>query len=215
MFIQYLFTDFQYFYWWILIAVGSVCLHELFHALAAYWEGDSTAKDLGYFTLNPLKHMGGASLLLLLFTGMCWGLCPVNPNKFRHKHGDALVSFAGPFANLLLMVLSGISILLLALVFQHAMTPIIENLMQFLQLAAIANAAFFILNLLPIPPLDGHSVLSSFFPSTKPFYESLGNAGFILVFLIFTIPSANHIFWESAETLSQGNLSFWSGLLGF
>lgn len=36
MFIQYLFTDFQYFYWWILIAVGSVCLHELFHALAAY-----------------------------------------------------------------------------------------------------------------------------------------------------------------------------------
>lgn len=215
MFIQYLFTDFQYFYWWILIAVGSVCLHELFHALAAYWEGDSTAKELGYFTLNPMKHMGGASLLLLLFTGMCWGLCPVNPSKFRHRYGDALVSFAGPFANLLIMIASGLSIVLLASLFQHDMTPAITNLMQFLQLATVVNAAFFILNLLPIPPLDGHGIFSSFFPASKPFYQNLGNAGFILIFLIFSIPAARSLFWKSAETLSQGNLVLWSGLLGF
>lgn len=162
-----------------------------------------------------MKHMGGASLLLLLFTGMCWGLCPVNPSKFRHRYGDALVSFAGPFANLLIMIASGLSIVLLASLFQHDMTPAITNLMQFLQLATVVNAAFFILNLLPIPPLDGHGIFSSFFPASKPFYQNLGNAGFILIFLIFSIPAARSLFWKSAETLSQGNLVLWSGLLGF
>lgn len=215
MFFEYLFTDSQYFLWWVIIATASICLHELFHALAAYWEGDSTAKDLGYFTLNPLKHMGGASLVMLMLTGMCWGLCPVNPSKFRHKYGDALVSFAGPFANLLLMTLSSLLMLLLAATMGSSPSSLQVNLLQFLQLAAVANAAFFIFNLLPIPPLDGHSILSSFFPRMKPVYENLGNAGFLLLFLLFMMPGASKLFWGSAETLSRGNLALWNSLFGF
>lgn len=215
MFFQYLFTDSQYFFWWVLIAAGSVCLHELFHALAAYWQGDSTARDAGYFTLNPLKHMGGASIVILLLTGMCWGLCPVDPSRFRHKYGDALVSFAGPFANLLLMALSSLALIILSGTIGESATSLQMSLFKFFQLAAVANAAFFIFNLIPIPPLDGHSIISSFLPQTRPFFHSLGNAGFIVVFLVFSIPNARAAFWGSADILSQGSMILWGRLFGF
>lgn len=215
MFFEYLFTDPRYFLWWVMIAAGSVCLHELFHALAAYWEGDSTAKDAGYFTLNPLKHMGGSSLVVLMLTGMCWGLCPVNPSRFRHQYGDALVAFAGPFANLLLLVLSGLAILLLSSGLGDTSGPLQMNLLSFFKLAAIANAAFFLFNLIPIPPLDGHSIISSFLPGTRHFFQSMGNAGFIVVFLLFSIPAARAAFWGGASILSQGSVLLWSGLFGF
>ncbi|WP_373531229.1 site-2 protease family protein [Vampirovibrio sp.] len=214
MFIQYLFSDAQYFFWWVIIAAGSVCLHELFHALAAYWEGDSTAKDAGYFTLNPLKHMGGASLVVLMLTGMCWGLCPVNPSRFRHTYGDALVAFAGPFANLLIMALSGLAALLLMSAMGESASALQMNLLRFFRLAAMANAAFFLFNLIPIPPLDGHSIISSFLPGTRSFFQSMGNAGFMVVFILFSIPAARAFFWGGATLLSQGSMLLWSGLLG-
>ena len=125
MFLRYLLTDSQYFIWWVTISVFSVCLHELFHALAATYEGDDTPKQLGYLTLNPLVHMGQQSLIILLLTGMCWGLCPVNPRKFRHRYGDALVAFAGPFANLLLMILFALSSLVLAIMTQKGLVSVV------------------------------------------------------------------------------------------
>lgn len=205
MFFQYLFTDSQYFFWWISIAVFSVCLHELFHALAAYYEGDDTAKQLGYFTLNPLKHMGPQSLIILILTGMCWGLCPVNPRKFRHRYGDALVSFAGPFANLLLMVtfaLLGIGITLAAKA-GVVSEVLYNNLDSFFAMASRANAAFFLLNMIPLPPLDGHSIAASFIPGLRETYARMGSGGYALIFILFYLPMGNRIFWGLADQLSQ------------
>jgi Zn-dependent protease len=214
MFFQYLFTDFQYFFWWICILVFSVCLHELFHALAAYWEGDSTAKDQGYFTLNPLIHMGPASLVLLLLTGMCWGLCPVDPSKFRHKYGDALVSFAGPFANLLLLIVAaGLACLLMAVNFSFFPSVVQMNLLKFLQLFAYVNAALFLFNLIPIPPLDGHAIVGSFFPNTKPIYAQLGDSGFIVLFLLMSISGGSRLLWGCAEILAGSCFSVFSAML--
>lgn len=205
MFFEYLFTDFQYFFWWVTIAVFSVCVHELFHALAAYYEGDDTAKQLGYFTLNPMVHMGPQSLIILMLTGMCWGLCPVTPSKFRHKYGDALVSFAGPFANLLLMVLFallGIAVIIAGQFHWLPQTPAI-NLEHFCLMASRANAAFFLLNMLPVPPLDGHSIVANFFPGMREFYVRLGSAGYMLILLLMWLPIGfNQLFWKLAEQLS-------------
>ncbi|HEY9744681.1 MAG TPA: site-2 protease family protein [Oculatellaceae cyanobacterium] len=205
MFVETLFTAPEYFLWWILIAVFSVCLHELFHALAAYYEGDDTAKRLGYFTLNPLVHMGTQSLVILLLTGMCWGACPVNPSRFRHRYGEALVAFAGPFANLLLMflfALAGIAVAFCGSLNLIPETPA-NNLERFLSMASRANAAFFLLNMLPVPPLDGHGIAVSLFPSLRPFYARLGQAGFALIILLFWLPVGfSRFFWQLSAQMS-------------
>ncbi len=203
MFIQYLFTDFQLFLWGVTIVVLSVCTHEFFHALAAYYEGDDTAKRAGYFTINPMVHMGPQSIILLLLTGMCWGSCPVNPARFRHKYGDALVAFAGPFANLLLMVLFALLIFAAPwIVLPFGASPVMaENLSRFFQMATTTNAALFILNMIPFPPLDGHSIVMNFFPGTRPFYASLGPMGFGLLMILMFL-GLGKILWASAYMLS-------------
>ena len=55
---------------WMVLIIFSVCCHELLHALAAKWLGDSTAADAGHITLNPLKQMGWTALILLLLLGI-------------------------------------------------------------------------------------------------------------------------------------------------
>jgi Zn-dependent protease len=203
MFFNYLFTDSQFFFWWITIAVFSVCVHELFHALAAYCEGDDTAKKLGYFTLNPMVHMGPQSLIILMFTGMCWGLCPVNPSKFRHKYGDALVSFAGPFANLLLMVAFTCLGFASTYLYTSETQTVNVNFQNFCAMAAKANAAFFLLNMIPLPPFDGHSIAANFVPGLRDFYARMGNAGLAFIFLLFWLPvGIGEKFWQLASHLS-------------
>lgn len=209
MFIQYLFSDFQYFIYWIVIIIISISLHEFFHALAAYYEGDTTAKDQGYFTLDPVRHMGVPSLILLIMAGICWGLCPVNPSKFRHRFGDALVSFAGPFANLLLLIIFST---LYAIFNKYNISfmahNVQDNLLYFFKLASIANAALIIFNLIPIPPLDGSKMFENAFPSLRNFYSQIGNAGFAVIFLLFWMPGFNKAFWEfaGASAISVRNI---------
>lgn len=205
MFIENLFTDFQYFFFWVTIVVFSTCLHELFHALAASWQGDDTAKDLGYFTMNPLVHMGLPSLLILFLMGLCWGACPVNPSRFKHRYSDAIVAFAGPFANLLLVF---VSLFLLGRVEAgglgflppHAQV----NMEKFLHLAALCNAALFILNMIPLPPLDGSTVMARLVPAVRGFYEQIQGGGFVMLFLLFYLPFGfGSWFWGTAANLTK------------
>jgi len=211
MFIQNLFTDFQFFFWWFTIMVLSVCVHEFFHAWAAHYEGDDTAKQAGFFTLNPMVHMGPASLIILVLTGMCWGACPVNPNRFRHRYGDALVAFAGPFANLLLMVLFALATLITLHAPHMALS---EKLIEFCRLASMLNAALFLLNMIPLPPLDGHAVVRNFFPETAGFYNQIGFAGYLIVFVALSIPVLGHAFWGLATTLSVSTFLLFGMVLG-
>lgn len=181
----------------------SVCLHELFHALAAYWEGDSTAKSLGYFTLNPMMHMGPASLIIPLLTGMCWGQCPVDSSRFRHQYGDALASFAGPFANLLLLILSASLVAFMIFIPVPLMPEVVQaNLLKFLQLMSYVNASLFLFNLIPIPPLDGHAILAAFFPKARVFYSQMDESGLIVLFLLLSLPMGSELLWGRAEALS-------------
>ncbi|MCK5845103.1 MAG: site-2 protease family protein, partial [Victivallales bacterium] len=86
----------------LLIIVFSICCHEYMHARTALWQGDDTAARTGHLTLNPLKQMGLISIFMLFMFGIAFGQVPVNPNKMRKPWGEALVSFAGPFANIAL-----------------------------------------------------------------------------------------------------------------
>ena len=193
--------------------VFSICVHELGHAVMAYQEGDDTAKNLGYFTLNPMVHMGSASLVLLFLVGICWGACPVNPSKFKKPYSDALVSFAGPMANLLLLVSFALMGVLLSLGASLLPDVAVTNLLEFSYLGAKLNAALFLLNMLPLPPLDGHVVWASIFPPLKSFYAQVGNAGFVVIMMLFWLPIGfSEFFWDLSATMARtcyGVMTFW------
>ena len=85
----------EYYFSVVVAVVISIVLHELGHGFAAIWQGDDTPRISGHMTLNPLVHMGGFSLFLLVMAGIAFGQMPVNPGRFRSRYGNALVAAAG------------------------------------------------------------------------------------------------------------------------
>ncbi len=171
MFIDLLFEESTRFYYFsvVITVIISIVLHELAHGWAAIHEGDDTPIRLGHMTGDPRVHMGGLSLALVCVMGLGWGAMPVNRRNFRRKYSDALVSFAGPAMNLLLSFLALTTFALLmkystgiaerALIDPgHASVRFVEFLYTFGQF----NIALFFLNMVPVPPLDGASILSDF-----------------------------------------------------
>jgi Zn-dependent protease len=183
MFFTQLFHNPAYFLNVVVIIIVSITIHEFFHAVAALSQGDDTAVKAGRLTLNPLVHMGQASILMLVFLGIAWGETPVNESRFKYPFSRALVSFAGPFANLLLLCVSVWVVLLLrkaALPYAAA-----DATMDFFSVAALLNAFLFLLNMLPLPPLDGFSVLETFLPFLRRFTLSLSQYGFFILIVLF------------------------------
>lgn len=147
---------------WIVWVIGSIVLHELAHGWAAIRLGDNTPIETGHMTWNPLVHMGGMSLIVFALVGIAWGAMPVNPNRFRGRHADALVAAAGPAMNL---SLAAICILAGGLWEAYASgvgSPLFENFGTFFFAGAFLNIILAAFNLLPVPPLDGSRILASF-----------------------------------------------------
>ncbi len=154
---------------WIVWVIGSIVLHELGHGWAAMACGDRTPVESGHMTWNPVVHMGWHSLLAFTIIGIAWGQMPVNPGRLRGRHADAKVAFAGPIMNL---GLAATAILLggfwLALGSGHvvgsftASPPVFADVQRFFMIGAGLNLLLFVLNMLPIPPLDGSRILAHF-----------------------------------------------------
>ena len=173
----------------------SIIIHELAHGSVALRLGDTTAKEAGRLTLNPLKHIdlfGTIILPLILifsystsgFAGPIFGWAkpvPINPFNFKdQKWGTLKVSLAGPATNFLIAVIFGLAIRFLP-----------ASLSQFSLLFGIIvfyNFLWGIFNLVPLPPLDGSWILFRFLPNKifanfKIFLSQYGF--FILIFFIF------------------------------
>jgi len=179
------------------IFLFSVVIHEVSHGLMANYLGDSTAKDSGRLSLNPLVHLDivgsllvpGFLLLLSRFSGVGiifgWAKpVPVNFNRLRdQKYGVAKVSLAGPAANLFLALFFG---LLIRFVLSHwAGLNFVDNLTEVFGLIVWVNLLLAIFNLLPIPPLDGSHILLTFLPQAWKKYGMLLQRYSLILLLVF------------------------------
>lgn len=169
----------------------ALTLHEVAHGLVAYRLGDPTARNAGRLTLNPLKHLDPLGTIAFFLVKFGWAKpVPVNPIYFRNiKQGMLLVALAGPVTNLLLAIAS--AIVLKGLLFTAQMTEIpaligaLYPLMQMLAASVWINLVLCVLNLLPIPPLDGSKILAGILPNELALsYMKLERFGFIIL-LVF------------------------------
>ena len=175
--------------------VVAVILHEISHGVVALWFGDRTAKDAGRLTLNPIPHIDPFGSIVLPALGAITGIpvlawakpVPVNPARMRHPRRDLVfVSLAGPATNFLLMI----SAALAARAAYRSVTPVsfIDQLplgIQILFSFALVNLFLGLFNLLPIPPLDGSSLIERVLPETwLPHWYRVRPYGFLLLFLL-------------------------------
>lgn len=181
--ISWLFSEPSLFVIWILAIIVTLTIHEFSHSFSAFFLGDQTAKNEGRMTLNPLSHIDPLGFVMLLFVGFGWAKpVPVNPYSLKNQRlGTAIVSLAGPAANLVGLIIFG-----LAFKFLSPSLGSTNLLTNFLFLLTLVNASLFIFNLLPIPPLDGSKVLLSAIPDKfidfKEKYELYGP--YLLIFLV-------------------------------
>jgi len=212
---------------WFVVFLFSTTLHEAGHALFARLGGDDTAYHGGQVSLNPLPHirrepfgMVLVPVMSFMFMGwmMGWASTPYDPHwAARHPRRQALMSAAGPGANLLLVLVAfgALSILLSqgvlvaparqAVGFSHLAEPgpmygpgsIWHPVATALSVALSLNLLLFVFNLFPIPPLDGSGVVRGLFPDTiGALMDSIGRSPMMgLIGLLIAWQLIPPIFW--------------------
>lgn len=189
-FIRYLTEDPVFYVSAVVSVIVSITLHELGHGVAAIWQGDDTPRSTGHMTLDPTVHMPPFSWLLLLLAGISYGLMPVDPTRFRSKYGDTLVAAAGPAVNL---ILSFVGLTIWA-VWVKATGPLepgaTANFQEFFRIFGVLNLVLCLFNMLPIPPLDGSTVLAGMSNGFRRMVSNPNNqpifmGAFIFLFLYF------------------------------
>lgn len=188
-------------------------VHELAHGWVAYKLGDPTAKMAGRLTLNPFKHLDLIGVLMMYTVGFGWAKpVPVNLNNLRDKRkGTILVAVAGPMSNILLGFISLFIGGIIAKLLETGVIPI--NNEKSLQVFIYVALFFFILvtvninlaifNMLPVPPLDGSRLISSFIPE-EAFYRFARYEQFIgLAFLALVLLVPNDYLSTFIKTVAD------------
>ncbi|MGZ8095535.1 MAG: site-2 protease family protein [Methylosarcina sp.] len=177
---------------WFLPVVFAITVHEVAHGWVAKKYGDNTAFMLGRLTLNPIKHIDVVGtiilpgLLLLTGTGFIFGWAkpvPVDARNFKNpRHDMAIVALAGPLANLSM----AIGWALLARLGVIIGTEYISLPLIYTGIAGISiNLVLALINLLPIPPLDGSRILTGILPARVAWqYNQLERFGFIILLVL-------------------------------
>lgn len=170
--------------------VIGITVHEFSHAWSALMLGDDTAERQGRVTLNPLSHLdpiGSIGILFLVIGGfgLGWGRpVPINPSRLRgHQRGFGLTAIAGPLSNLLLAV-----IFVIPLRFGHLEAGSAAYVV--LRQIVLINMLLASFNLIPIPPLDGHKILTGILPRFwTPYLAPLEQYGVVVLIVLIMFGS--------------------------
>ena len=169
-------------------AIICITIHEMSHGLAAKLMGDNTAETQRRLSLNPLRHIEPAGLVMLVVFKIGWAKpVPVNMMRFRNpKAGMAITALAGPASNFILAAL---------LLFVRGLITIPLSkygwgvtALELFDTTAYLSVCLGLFNLIPIPPMDGSKVLFSFLPDRIYMklmrYERYGMIVIIVVMLL-------------------------------
>src|SRR5258708_1065245 len=200
----------------------AIPLHELGHAVAAYFLGDRSVRYFGYFDLSPskLRRLFDLLGLIAVFIALVgWGRkVPVQPNRISTMRQKVLYELGGPAANLLAAVLFGV---ILRFVLRSGAVPSIASPLDTLTFPLypiwFLNVSIFPFHLLPVPGLDGWSIVEALFKNRNPrFFFDVSTRrqqiwiGVILVIFIgsvFRVPVLNIVmspFYTPASLISLG-----------
>ena len=177
--------------------------HEYAHAKAADLLGDPTPRMMGRLTMNPFVHLDLVGSLALIIGGFGWARpVIVNPTNFKDpRTDDMIVSIAGPMANILMAFIAYVIMRSLDVV------GLLENesLYLVLLLIVVYNINFAILNMMPIPPLDGSHILMNFLPlKWQVHIARFSIVSLLILIAILNSPIATRIFVPLQKSILGG-----------
>ncbi|MDT0348811.1 site-2 protease family protein [Pseudonocardia charpentierae] len=189
----------------VLVVLGgwavSLCLHEFAHALVAHRSGDLSVRARGYLTLDIRRYTNVALTLVLPVLFLLLGGIPlpggavlIDHGAIRSRAARSLVSFAGPAVNLVLG---------LVLVLVVAAVPMAIGLAAALSCLALIQVLAFVLNILPVPGLDGFGVLEPYLsPGARLLAAKVAPwAPLVLLVVLLGLPGASAVLFGIGDAL--------------
>lgn len=184
----------------------AVTVHEYSHGYVADRLGDPTPRFAGRLTLNPIAHLDILGALAFVFFKIGWAKpVPVNFNNLRNPERDMmLVAFAGPFSNIILGAAMGIGVRAFFAFSPEDLHIWGKFVILFLIYGFIVNTSLAVLNLIPIPPLDGSRILGGIMKWGYNYKMARAEMiGIIVLFLLLTMNVLGKIIWPVVGLFSS------------
>lgn len=171
--------------------VAAISVHEWAHAYVATKLGDDTPRLYGRVTLDPRAHIDPIGGLLFLLVGFGWGRPVIyNPLRLKGRFDELWIALAGPAVNLLFALACNIIALGLTSFATHtgSAPTAVGNFIGIVRLVADINVMLAAFNLLPIPPLDGSSIIAAIWPEFRSLFA--GQIGLVILLVLLFFPGS-------------------------
>ena len=171
----------------------AITFHEFAHAFAADRLGDTTPRNQGRLTLNPLSHLDPFGFILLMFAHIGYGKpVQINPNNFNTNKSmgfcESMVALAGPLMNFFIAIVSCFAYILIPIFFENfSYTNIGTIVMTLIYLLITINIGLGVFNLVPLPPLDGEKIFRNLLPYKAQSWLTRNYQTLYMVFMILWI----------------------------
>lgn len=197
----------------IIALLVAIIPHEIAHGYVAYLCGDTTAKDDGRLSLNPLNHIDPVGLISMIIFRFGWAKAvPINPFRFKgnRKLASFLVSIAGVCTNLIIGTIVGIILVYL----QYINSPLVPLFFEIFWY----NIMLGVFNLVPLPPLDGSKVVATLLPTEMEFKFYKYEKYFYIVLVVLLLSGViskfiSPIIFKIINTILSIGIMIWNTIL--